>query len=479
MTIYFSATTCSFYNTDVYPENNLPEDCVIVEESVYQNLMAQQNAGYVIVADSDGNPSVMSQSCGSCNCTVHEKTVASAEHLGHVKIDGEKVSLNENGELNLTGYVDKTSDETISGVKTFTDSPFVPTAEATSNDMTVANTAFVKNAISGFEALPNQTDNAGKVLTTDGTTASWTEIKSGGSGRNVGDIFYTSRLDAELNGAVEANGGTYNVADFTGEKSVPALLTEGKLPFVSFEEYESIVATNGSCRAFGYERGDTFRVPKLNDVYLMAGTAETAGEFINESLPNLKGYFAQWKAERSDGVLFKSTAIGAISNSNDGGADGSWRTDFDASAYSSAYKDGAKVRPDSVRYRAMVHLSNEATDEALMTCTGVLADVSYLKQRYDVIDISATSGTVTLTDNTIYSGTMTDAMTFVLPTITDATKYHQIKAMLYLPVVTIDWGTTRFIGGETPDVSEAGQYMIYWDYVPALSSWVVGAMKVV
>jgi hypothetical protein len=132
----------------------------------------------------------------------------------------------------------------------------------------------------------------------------------------------------------------------------------------------------------------------------------------------------------------------------------------------------------------MVQLSTGTTDEALMTCTGVLSDVAELKQNkadknIPVIDIPATSGTVTLADNTIYRGTMTDTMTFVLPTVTDATQYHQIKAMLYLPVVTIDWGTTHYIGGEAPDVSEAGQYMIYWDYVSALSAWAVGAMKVV
>ena len=95
-----------------------------------------------------------------------------------------------------------------------------------------------------------------------------------------------------------------------------------------------------------------------------------------------------------------------------------------------------------------------------------------------VIGIPATSGTVTLADNTVYSGTMSGAMTFTLPAVTNATQYHQIKAMLYLPVVTINWGTTHYIGGEAPDVSGAGQYMIYWDYVPALSAWAVGAMKV-
>lgn len=125
------------------------------------------------------------------------------------------------------------------------------------------------------------------------------------------------------------------------------------------------------------------------------------------------------------------------------------------------------------------YVGDTVQDASLINAGAVLSDVTEIKRRQSVISIHATSGTVALTDNTIYSGTMTGAMTFVLPTVTDATKYHQIKAMLYLPVVTINWGTTHYIGGEAPDVSEAGQYMIYWDYVPALSAWAVGAMKVV
>lgn len=95
-----------------------------------------------------------------------------------------------------------------------------------------------------------------------------------------------------------------------------------------------------------------------------------------------------------------------------------------------------------------------------------------------VVTIPATSGTVALTDNTIYTGAITNAITFSLPTVTDAAIYHQIKLMLTLPVVTINWGTTNYIGGDAPDVSEAGKYMIYFDFVPNLNAWAVGAMIV-
>lgn len=334
--------------------------------------------------------------------------------------------------------------------------------------------------------------------------------------KNIGDIFYTSRLDNELNGAVEANGDVYAVADFTGAQSVPVLLADGKLPYVSMEEYESIVSANGSCRAWGYDGGDTFRVPtaeKMKRVLVAKKEATTEdptwynlysdgwleqGGYVSFSSGatqtiNLLKPYANTDYTITESFVYESSvnyheSIKRLSETIDS---------FQLVAYDtlpSAYwqTSGYAEIPTEAEYqfqnievqRAMVQIATGATDEALATCTGVLVDVADLKQNkadkdVSVKDIPSTSETVTLADNTIYSGTMTDAMTFVLPTVTEATKYHQIKAMLYLPVVTIDWGTTHYMSGEAPDVSEAGQYMIYWDYVPALSAWAVGCMKVV
>ena len=242
-------------------------------------------------------------------------------------------------------------------------------------------------------ALPNTTkygfglsytDNTLKLLDQYGNAlGSSVEIKAGGSGRNVGDIFYTTRTDTELNGAVECNGGTYNTNDFTGEQAIGNLLGLGKVPYVSLSQYASLVSTNGSCRAFGWDGGDSFRVPTLKDVYIEAGTATSAGEFISESLPNIKGEFA---THQSDGIL-KPTNIckGAFyqgsqrGNTYAGQGSTGYDLGFDASRSSSTYQDGAKVKPDSVRYRAMVQLANEATDEALIAATSVVQDMANLK----------------------------------------------------------------------------------------------------
>lgn len=121
------------------------------------------------------------------------------------------------------------------------------------------------------------------------------------------------------------------------------------------------------CRAWGWDNGDTFRVPKVNDVYIMAGKAETVGEFISESLPNITGRFA--------GALMGSgltIAEGAFKDSGSTGAQGQAYGangfnplfDFKASNSNSVYQDGAKVRPDSVRYRALVQVASSVKEDA-------------------------------------------------------------------------------------------------------------------
>lgn len=217
--------------------------------------------------------------------------------------------------------------------------------------------------------------------------------------RNIGDIFYTSRMDTELNGAVECNGAQYNIADFTGPQAVPALLSAGKLPYVSITDFDACVTANGSCRCFGWDGADAtvFKVPKLNDVFMMAGTAASVGEFIGESLPNIIGStgfsLVVPISGTASGALKKST-VSSVGVSSGGNNYGSGVLNLDASDSSSVYQNGAKVRPDSIRYRAFVQIATGAIDEALETCTGVLADVAGLKDagNFTAIGKSVLSG---------------------------------------------------------------------------------------
>ena len=76
------------------------------------------------------------------------------------------------------------------------------------------------------------------------------------SSHNIGDIFYTTRTDNSLNGAVECNGSQYNFSDF--DSNLQNLLDEGKLPYVSIGEFDSMVTNQGGCDSFGYGPGDSY-----------------------------------------------------------------------------------------------------------------------------------------------------------------------------------------------------------------------------
>ena len=88
------------------------------------------------------------------------------------------------------------------------------------------------------------------------------QIGGGGpsnSSRNIGDIFYTTRTDNSLNGAVECNGSQYNFSDF--DSNLQNLLDEGKLPYVSIGEFDSMVSEKGWCDKIGYGTNELIIYP--------------------------------------------------------------------------------------------------------------------------------------------------------------------------------------------------------------------------
>ena len=215
-----------------------------------------------------------------------------------------------------------------------------------------------------------------------------------GTGRNVGDIFFTSRSDNELNGAVECNGGIYDGDDFTGSQSPVALMEAGKLPYVSLSQYATLLSTNGSVGVFGWDGAGTttFRVPSLTDIFVETGTAAQLGDFISEKLPNATIKFAalvNGGQTNEYGGIISSTSLSDYTVYSSG-QKGVYRTIYEGSLHSgnAKYEDDAPVQPKSVRYRVMVQLAISASDEAVLTCTAVTADVATLKS-HEVIAFQA------------------------------------------------------------------------------------------
>lgn len=210
-----------------------------------------------------------------------------------------------------------------------------------------------------------------------------------GGARNVGDVFFTMRNDTALNGAVVCDGSTYNTADYTGAQSIGNLLALGKIPYVSMATYATLLTTQGSVGVFGWDGvGNTdFRVPSLNDIFVETGTAEQIGNYLEPKIPNIKGSVTNITSQgqpASSGALYSSGFHYNNLDNTGGNDDGNSKINIDASRISSVYDDTATtVQPNTVRYRAMVQLATSTTDQAIMTCSGVLSDIANLKNQTD------------------------------------------------------------------------------------------------
>ena len=85
-----------------------------------------------------------------------------------------------------------------------------------------------------------------------------------------------------------------------------------------------------------------------------------------------------------------------------------------------------------------------------------------------------TSGTINLSDNSIYRITPTSTVSFVLPAVADDTIFHQILVQMTLTANrTINLGANYYIGGNAPSFG-VGNYSIFYEYDG--TRWNVGAV---
>lgn len=85
---------------------------------------------------------------------------------------------------------------------------------------------------------------------------------------------------------------------------------------------------------------------------------------------------------------------------------------------------------------------------------------------------------IQLESGKVYTLVPTGNVTFVLPTITDKSKFPQILVQLKMEtVVTIDLGTTNFFNKETPDLSKAGIYNLLFEYDLNNDVWVANVFE--
>jgi len=306
--------------------------------------------------DSDNNPVIKIYTGASGAWTLTETITPPANHNGYITVTSKIWDISEQsgqqGGLVLWSY----------NSKTFTPYPRIVSFESIN---ITGNSTVVMPATPTPNSIPN------KQYVDDLVTNS-------GTGRNVGDIFFTMRKDSGLNGAVDCNGATYNITDFVGAQSIGDLLEDGKVPYVSLSTYATLLSTQGSVGVFGWDGtgNTTFRVPSLNDVFVETGKAAEIGDYLPAGLPDHTHQAPYGKNDTDNAHAEGTMNPHPATSERYSTIQGYGLNSTLASASNSIYGNSTTVQPESVRYRPMVQLVISATDEAVATCTAITAQVA-------------------------------------------------------------------------------------------------------
>ena len=149
---------------------------------------------------------------------------------------------------------------------TFYGTPTVPTAEDGTNNLQIANTKFVQNAISKFDALPDQTNNSGKVLSTDGSNPIWVNQSSSNDGKS---ITLNDNGEIQASGIVNSNNPSEVVTMWIGTK----------------DEYNALPSHSDTCIYNITDDADSVDVYTKEEVY---NKSETYNK--NETYSKLETY---------------------------------------------------------------------------------------------------------------------------------------------------------------------------------------------
>ena len=225
----------------------------------------------------------------------------------------------------------------------------------------------------------------------DGVTQGGFKIGGAGGAMPVGAIFTTPRTGT-IQGAVEANGSSYNIADYSGEGSIGALLTAGSIAYVSKAEFQTQVTNTGACGSFGWNgAGDTtFLVPKLNPWHVgknapVVGNGMTLGLTDGTNNAGLTSFNVQYGQYEGVNKNAYGTNVGTT------GMSGSAQLALNTTQGITTDPTKSGMITDlseTTNIRVMVQLATGATDQALETCTSVLSDVSALNA-HRVIEFQA------------------------------------------------------------------------------------------
>lgn len=196
--------------------------------------------------------------------------------------------------------------------------------------------------------------------------------------RNVGDIFFTSRLDTDLNGAVECDGSTYYLSNYQGVDAIYNLFTLGKLEYISMSDYADDITNKGWCDKFGWdgEGNDEFKIPTLTAKVIQENNIPVIGNGVRPIVSTKSVAEQQSSNESGIGILDQSfrPMFANMNYEGDGGL--YWSRDPEKSGL---VTDGSAVSAD---LRVMVQLAEACLDDTIE------------KNSYDLFDVKWTDHTI-------------------------------------------------------------------------------------
>ena len=188
------------------------------------------------------------------------------------------ITLNSNALLTID------TAQTITGDKEFTGSLQAPTKELSDNSKNVATTEYVTTAISNIDALPDQTNQSGNVLTTDGTSASWVDLNldskqnvlnemqiiAVNSGISADKVTKYDNYDSEKANKANTLAG-YGITDAFTKDEISSKIS-------SVYRYKGSVETKTDLPSENLTEGDVYNIKDTGDNYAwVAPVGELAG----------------------------------------------------------------------------------------------------------------------------------------------------------------------------------------------------------
>lgn len=142
-----------------------------------------------------------------------------------------------------------------------------------------------------------------------------------------------------------------------------------------------------------------------------------------------------------------------------------------------AADNGLEIENNQLKVAYIGSLSNLST----LNKSGIVAAINEVNgNALPSVNILESSGTINLSDNSINAITLSDNVTFVLPAVSDNTKFHQILIQINMPTVySVDLGlgaTPNYFDNTAPDLSISGVYNLLYEYDHENEYWVCGVI---